>query len=161
MDALDTLNSTNSKTQPEEHHKPPAQIKRSSNSPQSTSALFLNSYKWSKKNSCYIDNGIELWFRAFSRWSPDIQKNFLVTLPSDSYLATMFYHFKYRHQVLYSKSRVTETSYNSRMSLFQSQTFNKIWNVWKIHEEGNFGCAMTWMSHAITVSTYSSNTSKH
>jgi hypothetical protein len=65
----------------------------------------------------------------------------------------MFYHFDYRYKTLYAKSHATERSYASRLDLFQSQTFNKIWNVWKVHDEAAFGCPMTWMSHALIVST--------
>ncbi|KAJ6535381.1 hypothetical protein DFH09DRAFT_1091717 [Mycena vulgaris] len=56
----------------------------------------LRSYPWDRPNSCFFDNGLEFWFRSFSKWSGAEQAGFLGSLPPNSALATFFFHFQQR-----------------------------------------------------------------
>lgn len=55
----------------------------------------LVSYKW-HNNSCFFDNGLELWYRAFSRWGPIAQAEYLRLVPKNSFLGCLVFHYDRR-----------------------------------------------------------------
>ncbi|KAJ7130567.1 hypothetical protein C8R44DRAFT_906239 [Mycena epipterygia] len=74
--------------------------------PTTYSHQFLQSYPWDSPNSCFFDNGMELWFRVYARWSSTEQRIFLASLPSNSALASFFYHFDHRLKWAQSNSGI-------------------------------------------------------
>ncbi|KAJ7191825.1 hypothetical protein B0H12DRAFT_1082759 [Mycena haematopus] len=60
------------------------------------SPRMLQSFRWDEPNSCFFDTPLEIWFRAFSRWSEPERRDFLSKLPSSSALANFFYNFQRR-----------------------------------------------------------------
>lgn len=137
------------------------------------SPLFLLSYKWARPNSCFIDGGLEIWFRAFHEWSEDDRTSFICDVPHESYLGTLFFHFQARLKIIsdtgnpsnllfHFQARLkilsdTAKPSNSRqyeraLSMIQMQTLNKISQIWDIHNRDDYGCPMTWFQKAIEVS---------
>ena len=55
----------------------------------------LQSYQF-KNNSCYIDTGLELLFRAFAFWLPSERTDFIKAVSKDSFLFSLFYQFDRR-----------------------------------------------------------------
>ncbi|KAJ7216099.1 hypothetical protein GGX14DRAFT_607331 [Mycena pura] len=104
----------------------------------------LKSYRWDPPNFCFFDTGLELWFRAFSRWSDEEQAEFLNSLPSESALACFFYHFQRRRKWIMEASS-TNIQGVRELSLGQGNARHRIFNQWKLYRN----CASTWLHHAI------------
>ncbi|KAF8160548.1 hypothetical protein K438DRAFT_1985650 [Mycena galopus ATCC 62051] len=109
----------------------------------------LQSYKWDSPNSCFFDNGMEIWFRAFSRWSNEERAAFLSSLPSESALADFFYHFQRRLRWVASPSPA-DIGGARELGLGQAKARYAIFTRWKLYTNpDSYGCATTWMHHAI------------
>jgi len=120
--------------------------------PSSISKRSLQSYKWEGGNSCFFDNGLELWFRAFSHWDKETQATFFNILPVNSILASIFYSYQRRLHW------ITDPSSNEReglriLGMCQSVVRYAIFDTWCLYHHGEYGCAVTWLQHAIEVRT--------
>ncbi|RXW14424.1 hypothetical protein EST38_g11427 [Candolleomyces aberdarensis] len=116
------------------------------------SDLDLMSYAWLSPNSCFWDSSFELWYRAFSRWSPTKQQEFLQVLPSNSFLSAAFYHFTRRSKVV-AQSRGVITQESTRkmvqeLSLGQMLVKRHIFDVWELYFKNEQGCTVTWLQSA-------------
>ncbi|KAJ7476494.1 hypothetical protein FB451DRAFT_1557372 [Mycena latifolia] len=113
------------------------------------SSKLLKSYQWDPPNSCFFDNGLELWFRAFSRWSDEEQAEFLTSLPPKSSLASFFFHFQRRLRWIASTSG-TDIQGDRELGLGQSVARHAIFNRWQLYpNKDDYGCATTWIHHAL------------
>ena len=110
----------------------------------------LQSYPWLSPNSCFFDNDLELWYRAFQQWSPDARDTFFRDLDSKSVLASIFYHFNRRAKWELDSKR-SHTDGLREFELCQTVLKNYIFDKWHLHEPGSYGCAVTWLHHAIKV----------
>ncbi|PPQ81362.1 hypothetical protein CVT26_014503 [Gymnopilus dilepis] len=106
----------------------------------------LQSYQWDN-NSCFIDNGLELWFRAFSQWPFDSQSEFLRKVPTESFLGCLFFHYDRRLKQI-SREVSLETLVRN-LSLMQTLTRHYVCEVWKVHLLGDYGCSKTWLTRAV------------
>jgi hypothetical protein len=111
----------------------------------------LQSYSWQSPNSCFFDNGLELWFRAFALWPGPTQAHFLGLLPHNSVLATIFYHFTRRLKWI-SDANGTDREGHQILGLAQSLVAHAIFVKWVLYpSHKDYGCAITWLHHAIHV----------
>ncbi|KAK7012998.1 hypothetical protein R3P38DRAFT_3581609 [Favolaschia claudopus] len=113
----------------------------------------LKSYPWDAPNSCFFDNGMEMWYQAFLRWPGPEREKFLLQLPSVSALSCFFYHFQRRIKYL-TNQKLTEAErqrhLDQELGLGQAKARQFIFNHWKLYSDPNsYGCATTWMYHAI------------
>ncbi|KAJ7702772.1 hypothetical protein B0H17DRAFT_1127713 [Mycena rosella] len=109
----------------------------------------LKSYQWDAPNSCFFDTGLELWFRSFARWPQIEQAVFLAVLPPNSALATIFRHFERRLKWI-ATSSAADIKGVRELSLAQSNVRHAIFNRWKLYKhKDDYGCATTWLHHAI------------
>ncbi|KAF6751582.1 hypothetical protein DFP72DRAFT_850700 [Ephemerocybe angulata] len=67
--------------------------------------LFTQSFKWSSPNSCFWDNGIELFFRTYVLWKADTRTKFRGLLPGDSFLMVLTSHFDRRLKLITSNKK--------------------------------------------------------
>lgn len=112
----------------------------------------LMSYPWDAPNSCFFDNGLELWFRVFSSWSLEARSEFLLSVPTSSALATMFHHFDRRLKAIEDPA-TTKLTMERELGLGQSLVRHLIFDRWDLYEtDSAYGCAVTWMQRAVTVS---------
>ncbi|KAJ7112759.1 hypothetical protein C8R43DRAFT_903545, partial [Mycena crocata] len=116
-------------------------------------ALNGSSYAWDSPNSCFFDTGLELWFRAFSRWSDTERAAFLAAVPARSGLATIFFHFQRRLQWVTRNSGGSTGSIRKgegELGLGQSLTRMLIFHRWNLYPDPtDYGCATTWLWHAL------------
>ncbi|KAJ7259066.1 hypothetical protein C8J57DRAFT_1234055 [Mycena rebaudengoi] len=104
---------------------------------------------WDAPNSCFFDNGMEIWFRAFSRWTGDEQAAFLISLPPASALADFFYHFQCRLRWITSASPAMIDG-DRELGLGQVKARYAIFTGWQLCEHpGSYGCPTMWMDRAI------------
>ncbi|KAK7051728.1 hypothetical protein R3P38DRAFT_3255060 [Favolaschia claudopus] len=113
----------------------------------------LKSYPWDAPNSCFFDNGMEMWYQAFVRWQTLEREEFLLRLPSTSALSCFFYHFHRRIKYLTNR-KLTEAQrelhINQELGLGQAKARQFIFNRWMLYSDpASYGCATTWMHHAI------------
>ncbi|KAJ6539989.1 hypothetical protein DFH09DRAFT_1089993 [Mycena vulgaris] len=121
----------------------------------------LKSYPWDRPNSCFFDNGLELWFRSFSKWSGAEQAGFLGSLPPNSALTTFFFHFQQRLKWIATPS-ATDIQGTRVLSLGQSHARHLIFNRWQLYKnKDDYGCATTWLHHAIRDSNPSVDVKLH
>lgn len=111
----------------------------------------LQSYPWLAPNSCFFDNGLELWYRAFQLWMPKLRTEFFGSLNPNSALASIFYHFR-RRAKWEADSSQTDVDGLRELEICQAVLKNYIFHKWQLYEPGTFGCATTWIHHAIKVS---------
>ncbi|KAF8956481.1 hypothetical protein BDZ97DRAFT_1958322 [Flammula alnicola] len=108
----------------------------------------LHSYNWQSPNSCFVDNGLEIWFRAYSSWSSDSRAAFLACIPSHTFLSCLFHHYERRLKQLSTEASITTITQN--LSMMQTMTLDRIFNKWQLYSDKNaYGCAKTWLSHAV------------
>ncbi|KAJ6569381.1 hypothetical protein B0H19DRAFT_1066129 [Mycena capillaripes] len=103
----------------------------------SHSSQLLKSYKWDSPNSCFFDNGMEIWFRAFSRWSTVEQAKFLTSLPPNSALADFFYHFQRRLRWLASPSPA-DVAGGRELGLGQAKARHAIFTRWGLYQNPKY-----------------------
>ncbi|KAF8965742.1 hypothetical protein BDZ97DRAFT_1918031 [Flammula alnicola] len=108
----------------------------------------LHSYNWQSPNSCFVDNGLEIWFRAYSSWSSDSRAAFLACIPSHTFLSCLFHHYERRLKQLSTEASITTITQN--LSMMQTMTLDRVFNKWQLYSDKNaYGCAKTWLSHAV------------
>lgn len=119
----------------------------------------LASYRWDA-NSCYVDVGLELLFRAFVLWRPDVREQFLQLLGTkDSLLASIYFHYQKRLKWILDgletglEQQQIDREALSMFELGRGVVRNMINNVWKLYPKPDSeGCAVTWMNLAVWVS---------
>ncbi|KAK7047011.1 hypothetical protein R3P38DRAFT_3423671 [Favolaschia claudopus] len=115
--------------------------------------ICLKSYPWDAPNSCFFDNGMEMWYQAFLRWQIPEREQFLSQLPSVSALSCFFYHFQRRIRYLTNQKSTEaerERHLNQELGLGQAKARQFIFNRWMLYSDpASYGCATTWMHHAI------------
>lgn len=113
----------------------------------------LLSYKWQSPNSCFVDNGLEIWFRAYCTWPTETKAAFLASVPINSFLSTLFYHFDRRFKQIFDHSADKSIKALQRnLSLMQTITLHSVFEKWKLYADKNeYGCAKTWLTHAVLV----------
>ncbi|KAH6891541.1 hypothetical protein BKA70DRAFT_1119941, partial [Coprinopsis sp. MPI-PUGE-AT-0042] len=109
----------------------------------------LYAYCWNDCNSCYWDNSLELWFRAFVCWTEAEKAAFRHSLPSDSYLAFLCGHFT-RRQRLIDDPKSTKRSILTELALGQTMTESRICDKWGLVLRGDFSSVDIWYNRAIT-----------
>jgi hypothetical protein len=113
---------------------------------------FLKSYKWDAPNSCFFDNVMEIWCRAFSRWPDQKRALFLSWLPPRSALADFFYHFQRRLRWIASASP-DDLDGGRELGLGQAKARYAIFTRWKLYSNpAAYGSSIVWIPHAIRVS---------
>lgn len=113
----------------------------------------LLSYEWRSPNSCFIDNALEIWFRSYSSWPKDSKAAFLSTVPKNTFLSSLFYHYDRRFKQMYQDTPVV--TFRQTLELMQSITLDRVFSKWKLYSDRNaYGCAKTWLVHAIKVRIY-------
>jgi hypothetical protein len=111
----------------------------------------LQSYQWLAPNSCFFDHTMELWFRAYCSWPPAQQKKFLTSIPTQSALAGIFYHFDRRLKWINDPSSTTINGLRE-LGLGQGTLRHLIFHKWKLYNHSSdYGCAITWTHHAVLV----------
>ncbi|KAJ7179791.1 hypothetical protein C8R46DRAFT_887044 [Mycena filopes] len=109
----------------------------------------LHSYTWEAPNSCFFDNSLELWFRAFSKWSATEQTEFLAMLPHDSPLADIFFHFQRRLKWI-TKTPAVRLEGIRELSLGQGKTRHAIFHRLEVYNDPTaYGSATKWMKSAV------------
>ncbi|KAJ7893655.1 hypothetical protein B0H14DRAFT_2559638 [Mycena olivaceomarginata] len=93
---------------------------------------FLKSYKWDAPNSCFFDNVMEIWYRAFSRWPDQKRALFLSWLPPRSALADFFYHVQRRLRWIASASP-DDLDGVRELGLGQAKARYAIFTRWKLY----------------------------
>ncbi|KAJ7759113.1 hypothetical protein B0H16DRAFT_1313548 [Mycena metata] len=112
-------------------------------------AHLLRSYKWDAPNSCFFDNGMEIWFRAFCRWSTSEQNEFLGMLPHNTSLADFFFHFQRRLKWMENPS-ATDIAGTRELDLGQGKARHAIFRRMQLYANPNvYAAAVTWMKSAI------------
>jgi hypothetical protein len=96
---------------------------------------------------------LEVWYRIFASWSDEKQKEFLgiPDLPHQSLLATTFYSFQRQFSWTYSPTADMGQG-KMILELLQRQVHQAIFRTWKLYPRVQYGCAVTWMNKAVTVS---------
>jgi hypothetical protein len=113
-------------------------------------AHYLQSYRWWKGHSCFYDNSLEAWFRAYSCWPTAVRSSFRKAVPHNSFLSTVFEHFDRRLKCVHKLTdKVTMTR---ELELMQVLTSNWVYNKRKLYKPKEYGCSMTWLLHAVQVS---------
>ncbi|KAF9476157.1 hypothetical protein BDN70DRAFT_935258 [Pholiota conissans] len=108
----------------------------------------LLAYQWQKPNSCFVDNGLEIWFRAYLSWPGNLRTTFLASIPSKSFLSSLFHHYERRLKHLTEGASVT--AHQQNLGLMQTITLDRVFEKWKLYpNKTDFGCAKTWISHAL------------
>ncbi|OBZ71985.1 hypothetical protein A0H81_08091 [Grifola frondosa] len=118
--------------------------------PAKTSARQLQSYQWSD-NSCFYDGSLELWFRAFVRWPPDLRRHVLYdVILTNSVLSSIFHSFNTRLKWILSVPRGRTLDGLRNLALCQTIMRTAIYDTWQLAELPNgFGCAITWLNRAV------------
>ncbi|KAH6892792.1 hypothetical protein BKA70DRAFT_1440594 [Coprinopsis sp. MPI-PUGE-AT-0042] len=115
--------------------------------------LYLVAYQWSKPNSCFFDNGIELLFRCYWLWPIPQRTALRSLLPTDCYLASLISHFDRRITFIakYKKPDVaTLDVYTQDLKIMQTTTRSKIFDTWLPALDRNaFHGASCWIDSAI------------
>ncbi|KAJ7431676.1 hypothetical protein FB451DRAFT_1381426 [Mycena latifolia] len=123
----------------------------------------LQSYPWSQPNSCFFDNGLELWFRIWLLWDEDTRAAFKAQLPSQTLLSSIFYHCERRRRWVYGLSHdSTMIAGLNELGLGQGVVRATIFKKWGLYaDENEYGCAKTWMGRAITEEGTTENVQLH
>ncbi|KAI0650987.1 hypothetical protein C8Q79DRAFT_1099915, partial [Trametes meyenii] len=110
-----------------------------------------------RNNSCFTDHPMEAWFRAYIMLPPSVRTSILSdTLPRDSTLASIFFHFDARLKWILAGSDALEGW--RLLGLCQSIIKHAVFRTWGLVEHINaFGCTHTWIERAVQ-STQSDNT---
>ncbi|KAH6913743.1 hypothetical protein BKA70DRAFT_1518446 [Coprinopsis sp. MPI-PUGE-AT-0042] len=109
----------------------------------------LYAYRWNDCNSCYWDNSLELWFRAFICWSEAEKAAFRHSLPSDSFLAFLCGHFT-RREKLIENPKSSKRSIITEFSLGQTMTESCICDKWGLALRREFASVDIWYNRAMT-----------
>ena len=108
----------------------------------------LTSYQWDSPNSCFFDNGLEIWFQAYILWPSAVKRNFLLHVPHESFLGMLIYHYACCLKHIHEPTEAVTIVQN--LGLMQSLTCHHIFWKWKLYSSPlENGCAMTWLQHAI------------
>ncbi|EAU81295.2 hypothetical protein CC1G_07225 [Coprinopsis cinerea okayama7 len=86
----------------------------------SNKALFLHAYKWQEPNSCFFDNGLEVWFRAWCAWKEDDRAQLRTLLPTGSYLASLVSHYDRRLRLIATTPKVTKKVQSTMKTMFET-----------------------------------------
>ncbi|KAJ7825298.1 hypothetical protein B0H14DRAFT_3726915 [Mycena olivaceomarginata] len=117
------------------------------------SPRMLQSFRWDSPNSCFFDNPLEIWFRAFARWSEPERLDFLASIPSSSALAKFFYIFQRRLVWISGGSQVDLHGIRD-LSLCQSHARMLIFDRWKLYDDPHaYGNATLWLPPRYTGDT--------
>ena len=112
-------------------------------------AHYLQSYRWRDGHSCFYDNSLEVWFRAYSCWPPAVRASFQEAVPHESFLSTIFHHFDRRLKCMH---KLTDKVTMAReLELMQVLTSNWVYDKRKLYKRNEYGCSMTWLLHAVQV----------
>ncbi|KAF8169648.1 hypothetical protein BJ912DRAFT_861971, partial [Pholiota molesta] len=116
--------------------------------PLTVNSNHLVSYKWLSPNSCFIDVGLEIWFRAYCAWPKEVKTAFLSAIPSNTFLSCLFYHYDRRFKQLYVAK--SNTSLRQNLDLMQTMALNYVFDKWQLYSDRTeYGCAKTWLTHAV------------
>jgi len=115
--------------------------------------FYLQSYRW-YINSCLFDHSLEAWFRAYSCWTQDVKQSFSKLLPpDDTLLSSIFRHFNRRLKAIHNP--IDKITFSRELELIQALVRDRIFQRWKLYGcPDAYGCAMTWLVHAIQVSRF-------
>ncbi|KAF8957620.1 hypothetical protein BDZ97DRAFT_1924498 [Flammula alnicola] len=107
----------------------------------------LLSYKWRSPNSCFVDNSLEIWFRAYSLWSDEARQAFLLLVPKDSFLDGLTY--RYDRCLKYMHDSTSLAKFKQDLDLTQTIILNYVVDKWKLVASGGYGCSMEWLSTGV------------
>lgn len=148
-----TIERTGSKFQPETLNTSDGSLPGSV----STRAIrdrWLQSYVW-ENNSCAIDVGLELWFRAFVRWPAETRQNILNIIAHDhkdspALLCRLLFHFQSRLVWCFKASKDV-----SPPGIYKSTqgTVRVFADRWGLLAESGYMNAADWLSHTLEVCT--------
>jgi len=100
------------------------------------------SYAWQSLNSCFFDNGLELWYQAYTCWPSTVRDNFLTMVPTSSFLGCFIFHCDRRLKNLHQPTDSKQAFDNLEMMQFNTRHY--IFNKWKLYADPcEYGCAKT------------------
>ncbi|RXW12307.1 hypothetical protein EST38_g13547 [Candolleomyces aberdarensis] len=115
--------------------------------------LFLVGYKWESPNSCFFDNGLELFFRSYCLWPEEARAKLWDLLPNDSFLAGLLSHCERRLKLVAEtkkKSTAAQKSLTLALSTQQTVTRHKIFGKWLPElDRSAHQSALTWLQPAL------------
>ncbi|KAH6906610.1 hypothetical protein BKA70DRAFT_1401368 [Coprinopsis sp. MPI-PUGE-AT-0042] len=117
------------------------------------SPFALQSYQWSKY-SCFIDHTLEILFWCFASFPNELQDEVLRSVPHESFLSTVLYHFHRRVKLLAhpAPSDTQRDQYRHEMLMAPTLVRHRVDDVWQIYdpEEGQYGgCPQTWWDRTV------------
>ncbi|CAL1699121.1 unnamed protein product [Somion occarium] len=118
--------------------------------PPSLQSRSMQGYQW-YQNSCFIDVGLEVWFRSFIHWSNTTQEALLDALPTSPLISRIFNDFHQRLLWIQKlRSKGSEEADGLRI-LSGTQAFarNSIYSIWKLYPENSPGDTVEWMTHTL------------
>jgi hypothetical protein len=103
------------------------------------------SYRWFL-NSCFIDAGLEVLFRAFIQWPEESKQTFLKNVANDSYLYQLIQGFMHRLDWIHDTSPNLLPSVGSRI-LAKTQAFARyyVYSTWKRWPQDQPGDTTVWI----------------
>ena len=115
---------------------------------------WLQSYVW-ENNSCAIDVGLELWFRAFVRWPAETRQNIISIISRDhkdspTLLCRLLFHFQSRLKWCFSPSKDV-----SPPGIFKSTqgTVRVFADRWGLSVENGYMNVADWLLRTLEVCT--------
>ncbi|TEB22116.1 hypothetical protein FA13DRAFT_1716359 [Coprinellus micaceus] len=97
--------------------------------------LRLDSLHVHAQNSCFVDTPRELWHHAQLKMSPVARQVLLLHFPSGSFMGVT--------------TPESIRTLQRELNLGQSLTKRHVFDVWELYPVGEYGCAASWLQHAI------------
>ncbi len=113
----------------------------------------LQAYQWAD-NSCFLDASLEVFFRAFTLWAPDVRQRFLNDIlatelkDSPALVCKIYFHYQTRFRWILARSKDATPSPTFRLA--QKSIREVIQKRWDIIEDG-LGCASKWWLKVLEV----------
>lgn len=96
--------------------------------------LFPLMYKWASPNSCFIDHGLELFFRSYYLLDASIRSHYRTLLPSESFAFLLIEHCDLRLQLMTStKKKSSDATQHLAKALksFQELAIERVFKKWR------------------------------
>jgi hypothetical protein len=119
------------------------------------SPFALQSYRWNNY-SCFIDHTLEILFWSFASFPSELRAEALRSIPHDSFLSSILYHFHRRLKLLAhpAPDDSRRDQYRHEMLLGPALVRHRVDDVWKLYEpeQGKYGgCPQMWWDCTIKV----------
>ena len=121
--------------------------------PEAVQKRSLQSYIWSN-NSCFIDVTLEVFFRSFVLWSPDVRhhfvKNVLGTELKNSPVLFCKVYYHYHNRIRWILARSLDETPSSTFALTQAAVRDVVHKRWDILVT-QYGCTLEWWLRMLKV----------